>query len=114
MKSRAQRPFKNSLSTDALFEVLSHHRRRALLADLQAHDQPQAVADVVKRITVHEQDTPFDELPSEDIEQVHCSVHHVHIPKLEDSGLLTRDDDRNTVTLTEQANRRLPEIDPTA
>lgn len=111
MKSRAEQPSGESLLINDLFEVLAHNRRRILLAVLQGHDQPQAVADVVKEIAAYEQDAPVDTLPPEDINQIHYHLHHVHIPKLEEYEFISYNDDRNTIALTERATHLQPYIE---
>lgn len=111
MNSETQRTSRGTLSTDACFEVLSHRHRRILLTVLQSHDQPQAVADVVKEIAENEQVAPVDSLPPDDINRIHHLLYHVHIPKLVEFELITHDDDQNTIALTERATRLQPYIE---
>lgn len=99
------------ISTDALLEALADRRRRILLAELRVHDQPRAIADVVRAVAVRENDGSFAALPAADVDRIRCSLHHVHVPKLVDLELVTYDADRDTIALTERASRLEPRID---
>ncbi|WP_449289388.1 DUF7344 domain-containing protein [Natrinema versiforme] len=81
--------------------MLSHQRRRAVLDLLLTHDQLLTVSDIRNEIIEKEQDTEITEIPSEQVKQVHISLHHVHIPKLAEEGVISYDPNRNLVEPTE-------------
>lgn len=71
-----------------LFDVLAHHRRRrvvAYVADRNGETTLDAVAE-------HLRDDCGDEC-----ERVRVSLHHRHLPKLDDLGVLDYDDSANVV-----------------
>lgn len=96
-------------SQDALFEVLSNHRRRILLGLLRRSDVPIALADAVREVVEREHDHRLEELSDQAIENVHISLHHVHVPKLVTAGLVAYDADRRTLELAVSPERILPE-----
>ncbi|WP_339104161.1 hypothetical protein [Haloterrigena salinisoli] len=95
-------------SVDAILELLSHQRRRAVLDLLLTHDQLLTTTDIRNEIVEREQDTEITEIPSEQVMQVHISLHHVHIPKLAEEGVINYDSNRNLVEPTEKLSRLEP------
>lgn len=109
MGSGVQRQKGGPPSPDALFEVLSDRRRRILLELLRTTDAPIAFADAVREVLEREHDARFDELSDEIIENVHVSIHHIHVPKLVTAGLVEYDADARTLELAVSPDRVLPE-----
>lgn len=109
MGSGVHRPRRGAPSLDALFEVLSDRRRRILLELLRTTDAPIALADAVREVLEREHETQFGELSDEIVEDVHVSLHHVHVPKLVTAGLVEYDADRRTLELAVPPDRVLPE-----
>lgn len=97
-----------SLSLNTLFQLLSNHRRRIVLADLLAHESKLTVNDLTEEIVVQEQDAPVTEVPSEVLTRTRIALHHNHIPKLDETPLIEYDRERNIVEPTEQ----LEELEP--
>lgn len=93
------------LSTETIFDVLSHRYRRFLLVELQAQDRPQAVADLAEAVAGQDLDVAPDEVPNDRIKKVYTSLYHAHLPKLEDVDAITVNGDQNTVALTERGER---------
>ena len=87
--------------TDDLFDVLSDPRRRFVIACLEAHSEPMAVADVAAELTSWECDTPKDRLSDGAVEPRYLALYHVHVPKMADVGMLEWNRDRNTITLAD-------------
>lgn len=87
---------------DELFAVLSNPRRRFLLAFLDERAEPMALADVAAELARWECDAPTDQIPDERVVSRYLTLHHVHIPKMVDAGLIERDQDRNTIELKDE------------
>lgn len=109
MGSGVQRQKRGAPSPDALFEVLSDRRRRILLELLRTTDAPMAFADAVREVVEREHDERFSELSDDVIENVHVSIHHIHVPKLVTAGLVEYDADRRTLELAVAPDRVVPE-----
>lgn len=84
-----------SLPETTRYELLSHQRRRILLRTLRDGDAPIAVTELAALVGEREFVDPSDE----DRRAVHLSLHHWHLPKLEDAAVLTYDWDDGTVRL---------------
>lgn len=81
---------------DGVVDCLSNGRRCAVVRCLRDHDGPMREADLVEAVR-HRSSAPP--------EAVRSSLRHVHLPKLEDYGMLVRPDDefvRLTPTATER------------
>ena len=86
-------------SLDMIFEVLSNRRRRHALYYL--YDQPDGVA-TIEELTaavvagVEESSTGREDV-TERLDRIRTELHHVHLPKLEDVGVVERDQRSETV-----------------
>lgn len=72
--------------TDDLMEALADYRRRETLRVLWDADGAISLPDLADEITRRERASAFDMLS--DSESVETALHHVHLPKLADSGLV--------------------------
>jgi DNA-binding transcriptional ArsR family regulator len=72
-----------------VFETLAHERRRAILRilDRLTRAKPEELA---THLVAEETDTPLMEVTPIEAEQVRQDLTHVHLPQLEDAGLVTR------------------------
>ncbi|WP_226042439.1 hypothetical protein [Natrinema sp. DC36] len=96
------------VSVDEILELLSHQRRRAVLDFLLTHDRPLTLTDLRNEVVEKEQGTEITEIPSKQVQQVHISLHHVHIPKLEEKEVINYDSSRNLVEPTEELSQLEP------
>jgi DNA-binding transcriptional ArsR family regulator len=81
------------VTTDDLFDALSHARRRAVLSYLHdADDDVAAVSELVDRVTRQEADRTGDRR-----ETVAVALYHKHLPKLAAAELLDYDSRSGTV-----------------
>lgn len=101
----------NELSLDAVLRLLSQPMRRALLSCLYERDEPLAVADVSKEVVWRTKDKPSDEVTSDEAKNCYLSLHHRDIPKLAEYGVVTKNDEDNTVALTERGRELVREQD---
>lgn len=91
----------NEADIDNVFAVLSSKRRRLVLEHLLGRPSPVAVPELVDRVVTAELNG--HERPGELRERVVVSLHHVHLPKLANSGLVEFDPEREEVTIREAA-----------
>jgi len=81
-------------------EALANERRRLALDCLPSRGESAALAELSRRVAVSEAEAPLDAIPTERIERVQRSLYHVHLPKLDDAGLVDFDADERTVERT--------------
>lgn len=100
----------DSLSKDALYELLSHRRRRAILYRLDEREGPVAFSDLSEAIAIGETDSD-DAVPAETLQRVRISLHHVHVPKLSNADVVAFDRTERTVELLENGRAMLPHLE---
>lgn len=88
-------------STDSLFDVLADARRRHALASLRENDGAASFDELADAVAARER----AERPATGAENVALSLHHRHLPKLEQAGMAERTAD--TVSLTERGESAL-------
>lgn len=99
-----------TLSKDDLFDLLSDHRRRSVLRCLDAHEgsKPVRIGTLVDRISAEGSSTG----PADDAhERIRIQLHHNHLPKLEDHGIIEYDPARERVTLARDLTPLLPYLE---
>ena len=94
----------DGLSRDTVFRLLSHTYRRALLESLDRHG-PLTLTSASEEVALRNDTRPIEEIPSEVVERVRLSLYHSHVPKLIDEDVVTHDEDRDVVALTDRGER---------
>lgn len=89
-------------SLDTYFAILSDQRRRRIIDCLREYRNPMALSDLADEVAVREYDTRITEIPAEKVKQIYTSLYHVHVPKMEDAGLVEYDQDTDLVALSEE------------
>lgn len=85
-------------STDQLFDALADERRRAVLDALSAAEQPVDVHRLAERVAARERRGDDAGRPPRDaVRRALVSLHHAHLPKLADAGLVEYDADARVV-----------------
>ncbi|MFP9190655.1 hypothetical protein ACLI4Q_03165 [Natrialbaceae archaeon A-CW1-1] len=81
---------------EAVLLAVANDQRRAILRLLNdADEQAMAVSELANVVAEHTLD---GEPPTDaDRRRVHTALHHIHLPKLEDSGLVAYDSETNRV-----------------
>ncbi|QIB76295.1 hypothetical protein GL213_01170 [Halogeometricum borinquense] len=89
---------------DTLYELLSSERRRDVLITLTSAERPLARDELARRIVVRRQRLLRADVPNHPkTKKVEISLGHVHLPKLENGGLIDQTKDgRYDVTLLGQ------------
>lgn len=87
----------NADGWDEVLASLAYRRRRIVLSILDDRGAPMAKPELARRIVAREEGGRAD-LESGATETLCASLHHVHLPKLQQAGLLTYDADSGTVS----------------
>lgn len=98
---------------DRVYEALCHPRRR-LLCNLLRERGTWSIDDLATAIAAREHDVPADVLDDERRDRVYVALHHAHVPKLVDCGVVTLDESGETVTPGRHADGALTVLDSTA
>jgi hypothetical protein len=72
----------------AVFESLAAARRRRVLGILRTHDEAVPVSDVAARLVTRESERSIVSVAPTDRRRIQVSLHHQHLPKLADAGLV--------------------------
>lgn len=89
---------------ETVFAMLSNQRRRFVLHALESRPAGTEVAlgDLAERIAAWENDIPLPEISSQDRKSVYTSLQQLHLPKMDEAGILRFDDRSGTVTVTDE------------
>lgn len=87
------------LSRDQVFDILSSPRRRYVLYYLREYGGPVELTDLAEKLAAWENDTTVEELPPQARKRVYVSLYQTHVPKLEESGLISYDSDSGELAL---------------
>ena len=83
------------ISDHEILEALAHGRRRSVCKVLAAADREfLSLEELSERVTANGENRPSD---SADVRPVRVELHHVHLPKLDEAGLLEYDHRVHTV-----------------
>jgi hypothetical protein len=93
-----------SVSRDALFDVLSNHRRRYAIHSLKQHERTTSIGDLAEQVAAWENGVPRVDLSAAERKRVYTALQQFHLPKMDATGVIEFDDARGTVTLTAAAD----------
>lgn len=100
------------LTPDVVFDALRNPRRQFALAYLRQQDRPVTLTELARRTTAWEAGEPPTEIAEDRVDRVRVSLHHSHLPKLADLGLVEyTGDDRHTVSATEKVQMLEADMD---
>lgn len=98
-----------SPSYDVLLDLCRDRHRRIVLGTLAEERRTLTLRDLATAVLTNDHNDAITEAADEDLEEIRCSLYHVHLPKLESAGLVEHDPERKTVAPTERFDR----IEPT-
>lgn len=90
---------------DSVFQLFVSQRRRYVLDCLRETDDPIPLADLAGEVATREKDASLSEIPDEELKQIHLTLYHTHIPKLNDEDIIQYNKDEETVTLIESVEK---------
>lgn len=93
------------LSKDELFHLLQNQRRRRVLLYLQEAGTEATMRAIAEQVAAWENDTTVTALDSDERQRVYIALYQSHLPKLDDAGVLTYDQNRGIVSRTELADQ---------
>ena len=93
-------------AVSAIFQLLSHHRRRIAVQYLATQVGTIPVSDVADQIALLEGEHTHDHY-----ERICTSLVHAHFPVLAESGIIEYDHGREVVELRDQATDMLPHLE---
>ncbi|MFC6728048.1 hypothetical protein ACFQDG_05270 [Natronoarchaeum mannanilyticum] len=109
---RGERSRSPELTPDRVFEILESQRRRHVLSYLRRRDREVHVDELAAAVAARENDVDPADVDEDRLRQVQLSLHHVHLPKLESTGLIERSQgDERTVELTGDISPLEPGLD---
>lgn len=82
---------------DSVCECLADRRRRRIVTYLDEATTPIARESLFRRVEEREGASAADSMPDERVERTYLSMYHVHLPKLNDAGIVATDDESETV-----------------
>jgi len=86
------------LDLDEILSLLSERYRRHALACLDGQPEPIPIERLTDQVAGREFQRPPDDVSMITRTQIATALHHNHLPKLEESGVLTYDSDEGEVT----------------
>lgn len=86
-----------SIPYDESFSALADSDRRRLLVVLRQLETPERVTALTRWLA-----SEMGRSGEDEVERLHVSLHHVHVPKLVDLGIVSYDDAEGTVELTDR------------
>lgn len=86
-----------------IYDAISSTRRRRILDILSEIDQSVTVRDLARETVRREQAESAQMVESEQIDTVHISLHHHHLPKLDELGLVEYKISEDRVETVEEA-----------
>lgn len=89
-------------------ELCRNEHRRIILAALLRDRRALTLNDLTKEVVRHNHPTSITDVPSEDVNQIHLSLYHQHVPKLLDAKVVTYDRARELIEPTERFGRLQP------
>jgi hypothetical protein len=93
-----------SVSRDALFDVLSNHRRRYALHSLKRDERTARIGDLAEQVAAWENGVPRVDLSAAERKRVYTALQQFHLPKMDTAGVIEFDGARGTVSLTAAAD----------
>lgn len=87
-------------------EVLAHPRRKAILSILSERETSLQTTDLATQLAALEADKPLVEVTEEEHRTVRVSLHHVHLPKLDDYGVVDWNTESGEVSLESDVSVR--------
>jgi len=88
-------------SKDELFQILSNSRRRYIIYYLSQGGNELSLKSLATKIAAVESDVSESDITSDERQRVYISLYQTHLPKLEEAGIVTYDEDERTVALTD-------------
>ncbi|MEF8800690.1 MAG: hypothetical protein V5A38_08600 [Halolamina sp.] len=97
-----------SLTKNEIFTILKNPRRRETLEYLERNDGEAELSDLAESLAARENDIEIEALSSTQRKRVYISLYQVHLPKMDDVGVIEFGKHRGTIELTDAGEILLP------
>lgn len=97
-----------TLEFETVLDLCRDQHRRIVLAVLASQQRSLTVQDLTKAIVKHNHHVALTESSAETHARIRTALHHGHLPKLESSGVVEYDPERELVHPTETFDRLQP------
>lgn len=98
----------STIAFDTVLDLCRNQHRRVVLAVLIDQQRSLTLNDLRNTVIKHNHHTSINEAPTEDITRIQLELQHIHIPKLEATGVIEYDSNRQLVEPTEQFDKLQP------
>lgn len=108
---KSEQPDRNepvALTKNEIFTILKNPRRRETLKYLERNDGEADLSDTAEVLAAAENDIDVKALSSKQRKRLYISLYQVHLPKMDDLGVLEFDKHRGTIELTEAGEILFP------
>ena len=96
----------SELDVDVPVDLLSDRRRRHALECLRDRDAPLALADLARDVAARESNASPGDVSDDRAQGIRIDLYHVHLPKLDEAGLVAFDASERSVRPTERLTDR--------
>lgn len=90
------------IGEDVLFEILSNRRRRYTVHALARAELPMDLGTLAERVAAWEYEIDVDEVDYSQRKRVYTALQQLHLPKMDDAGMVDYDKRRGIVEPTEE------------
>lgn len=97
---------RETLTPTDIFPLLADERRRHVLYYLEHRVGAVAIGDVAEQVALAE-----DDLSRDRFERIVTGLYHVHLPKLQEAGIVRYDLERETIERRPTADQLTPYLD---
>lgn len=95
---------------EAVLDLCENRHRRVVLAVLAAEQRSLTVNDLRTAILEYNHHEHVTDASEGVLTEIELSLHHAHIPKLEDAGVVEYDSERQLVVPTERLDQLQPQL----
>ncbi|WP_436903005.1 DUF7344 domain-containing protein [Halovenus halobia] len=89
----------DTISHDECFELLSNHRRRFTLHYLRQAENGTELGELAEQVAAWENEIPLEDISYDQRKRVYTSLQQVHLPRMDEIGVVDFDDRAGTVTM---------------
>jgi hypothetical protein len=89
----------DTISHDDCFELLSNHRRRFTLHYLRQADNGTELGELAEQVAAWENEIALEDISYDQRKRVYTSLQQVHLPRMDDMGVVEFDDREGRVTI---------------
>jgi hypothetical protein len=91
------------LELNEIFDILKNERRRSVIEHLRTTDGPVELGHVAERIAAAENDKSVSAITYDERKRVYVALYQCHLPRMDEVGIVSFNQSRGLVELTDQA-----------